>query len=77
MTAPAWHRDDAGPHPHPNREWILKAWETFFDRVEGDVAAAVAAVHADPFRLGRKISARCLSPTESTITRAELADAGE
>ena len=63
MTAPAWHRDDAGPHPHPNREWILKAWETFFDSVEGDVAAAVAAVHADPSRLGRKISAQCLSPT--------------
>ena len=63
MTAPAWHRGDAGPHPHPNREWILKAWETFFDSVEGDVAAAVAAVHADPFGLGRKISARCVSPT--------------
>jgi hypothetical protein len=63
MFAPATHAADDGPHPHPGRDRIVKGWDFFFATVDADVAQAVAAVHADPHALGRKISARGTSAT--------------
>jgi hypothetical protein len=58
MFAPGFHRSDNGPHPHPLRERIVTGWEVLAESVDADVAAAVAAVHADPDAFGRRLAAR-------------------
>ncbi|MGH9139229.1 MAG: hypothetical protein ACRD0G_19645 [Acidimicrobiales bacterium] len=62
MFAPAFHAADRCPNPHPVRDRILAGWELFAEFVDGDVAAAVAAVHGDPDGFGRRLAA-CSSPT--------------
>jgi aminoglycoside phosphotransferase (APT) family kinase protein len=55
LFAPGFHRQDAGPGPHPMREAIVNGWDTFGELVPADVAAAVTAVHDDPGPLERAL----------------------
>lgn len=63
MFTPGFHAGDDGPNPHPARDRILGGWELFDEMVDADVREAVAAVHADPEGFGRRLVARCASPT--------------
>jgi hypothetical protein len=61
VAAPAFHRDDSGPHPCPFRSVLLRGWEQFSDLAPADVTAAVFAVLADVDGLGAQLEAA--SPT--------------
>jgi hypothetical protein len=55
MFAPALHASDA-PGAHPLADRILHGWDLFAQHAPSDITAAVAAVHRDPVRLGRRLA---------------------
>lgn len=57
IAAPAFHRDDTGPHPCPFRAVLLRGWEQFSEQAPADVTAAVFAVLDDVEALGRQLQA--------------------
>ncbi len=56
MFAPDRHVDDAGPGAHPLGERIARGWQLFEEHVDGDVVAAVFALHRDPNDIARRLS---------------------
>jgi thiamine kinase-like enzyme len=65
MTPPVMEPLRSDPNGLP--DWTLRGWEAFFDVVPADVAAAVAAVHADPAPLAAELE-RC----EQTLVHGDL-----
>lgn len=56
MFAPELNAADPGPGAHPAAEFIVAGWEVFAEQVDGDIVAAVSAVHRDPNLLGRRLA---------------------
>jgi hypothetical protein len=56
MFAPAVHVGDAGPGAHPLGERIGRGWQLFEEHVDGDVVAAVFAIHRDPDPLATRLA---------------------
>jgi hypothetical protein len=56
MFAPDRHLDDPGPGAHPLGARIGRGWELFAEHVDGDVVAAVFAIHRDPEPLARRLA---------------------
>lgn len=57
IAAPAFHREDSGPHPCPFRAVLLRGWEQFGEQAPADVTAAVFAVLDDVEALGGQLEA--------------------
>lgn len=57
VLSPTFHDVDDGPNPFPRREGMVGAWGVFAEQAPPDVAEVVAAIHADPGLIERRLQA--------------------
>jgi hypothetical protein len=55
MFAPTFHAADHGPGRHPMADRFQLGWNLFAEHADRDLADAIAAVHRNPERLGRRL----------------------